>query len=116
MLSIEPSPPAVAVRGTTVALAVLVACGGADRAGDGEGPATEAPSEAQGETTPDTGAEVAPAWVVQLAEVANAIEERPAAADSILGAHEMTRAELDSLLYDVSADPALTRAYEAARR
>lgn len=38
-----------------------------------------------------------------------------AAADSILAAHDMSRARLDSLLYRIAGDPALTEAYQAAR-
>ena len=56
-----------------------------------------------------------PAWVGEVAVVANAIEARPSAADSILEAHEMTRATLDSLLYEVAEDPVLTAAYREAR-
>ena len=68
---------------------------------------------------PDTGDEAvtpaAPAWVDSVAAVADAIEARPGAADSILGAHGMRRARLDSLLYEIAADPALTAAYQEAR-
>ena len=56
-----------------------------------------------------------PAWVADVAAVANAIEARPMAVDSILEAHEMTRARLDSLLYEVAQDPVLTAAYREAR-
>ncbi len=47
---------------------------------------------------------------------ANAIQANPAAADSILAAHGLTRAGFDSLMYDVAADPALARAYTQAIR
>jgi hypothetical protein len=62
---------------------------------------------------PDTAA--VPGWVEDVAAAANAIEERPAAVDSILQAHGMTRVVFDSLIYEVAADPALTAAYEEAR-
>ena len=78
-------------------VAVVAACGDAPEAGDEM-------------TTPS-----APAWVDSVATVANALEARPSAADSILGAHGMRRARLDSLLYEIAADPALTEAYQAAR-
>lgn len=57
-----------------------------------------------------------PTWVEDVAAVANAIEAQPAAADSILAAHDMTRVTFDSLIYEVAADSALTAAYEQARR
>ena len=56
-----------------------------------------------------------PTWVDDVAQVANAIQARPAAADSILSANDMTRAQLDSLLYEIAEDPALTEAYQQAR-
>jgi hypothetical protein len=59
--------------------------------------------------------ESVPEWVSHLAAVADAIEARPSAVDSILQAHNLTRAVFDSLLYDVAADPTLTAAYEGAR-
>jgi hypothetical protein len=61
-------------------------------------------------------AEPVPEWVSHVAAVADAIEARPIAVDSILQAHDMTRAVFDSLLYEVAADPTLTAAYEEARR
>jgi len=48
--------------------------------------------------------------------VARAIQAHPTAADSILAAHDLTRAELDALMYDIAADSALARAYTAAVR
>lgn len=59
---------------------------------------------------------VAPEWVTGLAAVANAVEQQPLAADSILQAHAMTRAVFDSLIYEVAADSALTAQFEQARR
>ena len=47
---------------------------------------------------------------------AHAIQANPAATDSILAAHGLTRAGLDSLMYDVAADSALARAYTEAIR
>ena len=101
----------------TVALMGLVACGDAtDQPANGERPETEVSPEAQREMTPEPRTEPAPEWVIQLAAIANAIEEQSAAADSILAAHDMTRAEFESRLYDIAVDPALTRMYEEARR
>jgi hypothetical protein len=48
--------------------------------------------------------------------VARAIQAAPAAADSILEAHGLTRAGLDSLLYAIAADSTLARAYTEAMR
>lgn len=59
---------------------------------------------------------VVPAWIDEVAGMANDIAARPAAADSILAAHDMTRAAFDSLLYEVAADPMLTAAYQEARQ
>lgn len=56
-----------------------------------------------------------PEWVDDVAAVADAIEARPGAVDSILQANDMTREQLDSLLYEVAADPTLTQAYQRAR-
>ena len=56
-----------------------------------------------------------PEWVIEVAVVADEIEARPAAADSILIAHDMTRAELDSLLYVIAEDTILIGAYRDAR-
>jgi hypothetical protein len=45
---------------------------------------------------------------------ARAIQASPAATDSILAAHGLTRARFDSLMYEVAADSALARAYTEA--
>lgn len=58
---------------------------------------------------------VAPAWVDSVAAVANALEARPEAVDSVLAAHDMRRTRLDSLLYEIAEDPALTAAYREVR-
>lgn len=65
-------------------------------------------------SVPDTAA-ATPSWVTDLATTANAIESRPTAADSILQARGMTRAQFDSLVYEVAADSTLTAAYQRAR-
>jgi hypothetical protein len=48
--------------------------------------------------------------------VARAIQATPAAADSILAAHGLTRDGFDSLMYDIAADSSLARAYTEAIR
>lgn len=89
---------------TTLALVVLVGCGDStDRPADADRGATGAEVEA------------VPEWVTRVAMVANSIEDRPTAADSILAANDMTRDEFESRLYDIAADPVLTAAYEGAR-
>lgn len=91
---------------TTLALVVLVGCGDStDRPADADRGATGAEAEA----------EAVPEWVTRVAMVANSIEDRPTAADSILAANDMTRDEFESRLYDIAADPVLTAAYEGAR-
>lgn len=92
---------------TTLVLLILTACGGSE-----ERPPAEADAPAA-----DTAAVsvVVPEWVAPVAAVANAIEARPAAADSILAANGMTREEFESRLFEIAADPMLTEAYEGAR-
>jgi len=46
--------------------------------------------------------------------VARAVRADPPATDSILAAHDFTRAEFDALLYHVAADSALARVYTGA--
>ena len=88
-----------------IVAAGIVACGDtADRPAD---------AEMQGDTAM---AAAVPTWVADVAAAANAIEAQPAAADSILQAHGMTRVAFDSLLYEIAADPNLTAAYQEARR
>jgi hypothetical protein len=48
--------------------------------------------------------------------VAQAIQARPTAADSILAAHGLTRDGFDALLYDIAADSAWARTYTEAIR
>lgn len=89
---------------TALTLVALASCGDtADRPSDTDLPATEAAAPA------------VPEWVTRVAMVANAIEDRAVAADSILAANDMTRDEFESRLYDIAADPVLTAVYEGAR-
>ena len=48
--------------------------------------------------------------------VAQAVRANPAAADSILAAHGLTRDGFDSLMYDVAADAQRAQAYAEAMR
>lgn len=50
--------------------------------------------------------------VRRAVEVARALRAMPDSAETILGAHGMTRAGLDSLLYAIAADPRLATQYE----
>jgi len=92
----------------TLALALaLVFCGcggsgdsqtGSQRAGDAS---TSSASGGQGQ--------------VDLASrIAREIEARPDQADEILERHGKTRQEFEKLLYDIAADPDLSRAYTQA--
>lgn len=66
---------------------------------------------------PDQQEEISvPAIVLRVATAANAIADRPAAADSVLTAHGFTKTEFDSLLYEIAAEPSWTEAYQDARR
>ncbi len=69
-----------------------------------------------GESAGAGGGASAMAAVDHAVAAANAIRANPAAADSILAAHGLTRARFDSLMYEVAADPALARAYTQAIR
>jgi hypothetical protein len=54
----------------------------------------------------------ASAEVRRAVEVARALRTTPDSADVVLAAHAMTRAEFDSLLYRIAADPRLATLYE----
>lgn len=57
----------------------------------------------------------APSDAVQKAvEIAKAIEADPDAADQVLQSHGLTVEEFEQMMYEISADPALSKAYEAA--
>jgi hypothetical protein len=64
----------------------------------------------------DAGGATTLTMVDRAAAVARAIQADTAAADSILAAHGLTRAGLDSLMYEIAADSALARAYAEAIR
>jgi len=90
----------------TVAASFIAACG---RSGGG----SKAPEQ---QTSATPAAEQTPPADVQLAvAVAQAIAAAPAKVDSILSAHGLTRAGLDSLMYTIAADSTKAAAYTAAR-
>ena len=51
------------------------------------------------------------ASVDRAVTVARAVRVSPAAADSILSAHGLSRNGLDALMYEIASDSALARAY-----
>lgn len=82
-----------------LALAVLLvaaACGGAKEAPEAE---------------PSVSADVTLALAISAALAAN-----PASSDSVLTANGLTRDGLDSLLYRIAADSAMSAQYSAGRR
>lgn len=57
----------------------------------------------------------APNDVVQKAvEIAKAIEADPDATEQVLQDHGLTVEEFEQMMYEIGADPELTKAYEAA--
>jgi hypothetical protein len=64
-------------------------------------------------------AEGLPASGVPMAQaaggIAHEIDADPAKRADVLAAHHVDAAAFDRALYDIAADPELTRAYEAAR-
>lgn len=96
------------IAGLAWAASLAVACGGTG-ANSGK-PAQQQPA------TPAVQQAAVPADVQLAATVARAIDAAPTRVDSILTAHGLTRAGLDSLMYAIAADSAKTAAYSAARR
>jgi len=94
----------------TVLLVILLAgCDGhhdetdADRAGNAD---LAASGEAQGAELPE---------IVRTAiTVAREIEADPANTEAILADHGLTAESFEEMLYDISGDPELSRAYNAA--
>lgn len=72
--------------------------------------------QAESEPAAAPAAEVLPPEVQKAVAVARGLETNPAAADSILAAHGLTPAGLDSLMYLIAADSALSAAYTNALR
>lgn len=94
-----------AVVSSAAALSFLLgACQKPDAAPE-QMPAATTATEAQ----PDSG-------VALVVSIARAVNVSPDAADSILAAHGITAAELDSLMYAIASDSARAAAYAAAVR
>jgi hypothetical protein len=53
--------------------------------------------------------------VTRAAEIAAAIEADPDGAEEILQRHEVTIEEFEQMMFEIAADPELSKAYEAAR-
>ena len=84
-----------------VVLLAVAACGRGDRA-------SSTPAEAEQNEVPP---------IVETAvAVARGIDAAPTRADSVLAAHGLTAADLDSVMYEIAADSALRAAFAAERR
>jgi len=68
-----------------------------------------------GSKAPEQHTSATPADVQLAVAVAQAISAAPTKVDSILSAHGLTHAGLDSLMYTIAADSAKAAAYTAAR-
>jgi hypothetical protein len=99
-----------AVWTTIVLMTLLLGCGGTADHGteavDADRPAAQ--------TAPASDTAGAEDLVARAVEIAKAIEADPDAAEAILEQHDLTIESYEALMYDISADPELTRAYEAA--
>jgi hypothetical protein len=87
-----------------VALVGVLACGRGEPAAD-----------TMAAMSTDTAATPAEARAQAAAAVANAIDAKPAAADSILQAAGYDRDSYQALMYEIAADSASSAAYAAAR-
>lgn len=87
-------------------LAALGACGGADRE---ETPAADSAAAPVAASPRDADVELA-------VMVYRGIEASPGAVDSVLAAHGVTEAGLDSLMYRIASDSARAAAYARAIR
>jgi hypothetical protein len=71
---------------------------------------------AESASAPASPAASLPPDVALAVEIARAVQANPSAADSVLAAHRLSRAGLDSLVYAIAADSAKAAAYSAALR
>lgn len=92
---------------TSVAVGALLALGACR---------PKAPEAAEGGAAAPAAAAELPPMVQHAVAVGKALEANPAAADSILAAHSLTRAGLDSLMYAIAADSAMARKYSEAMK
>ena len=90
-----------------VVLVLLVACGGT---GSGDSAGIESGSA----TAPDAAPVGTDDPVSRAVEIAKAIEADPDSAEAVLERFGLTVEQYEELMYDISADPELTRAYQAA--
>lgn len=88
---------------------ILVGCGG----GNSNDQASANREAVAGDATLTPDQEAA---IQKIAAVANAIEADPGTMDQALKDANLTAEEFQSEIYRISADPALTRAFEAARK
>lgn len=93
------------------AAVALAACRQANRGGEA-GSSAQAPAESASASP----AASLPPDVALAVEIARAVQANPSAADSVLAAHRLSRAGLDSLVYAIAADSAKAAAYSAALR
>lgn len=84
---------------------LLVACGGGEQ--KAEAPATPPPPPAPAAPAMD------PA-VAQAVDLHASISADPTKADAVLASKNVTREQLDDLMYRIAADPQLAAAYEKA--
>lgn len=89
---------------TLSALLLLAACTGAPPA-DAPAPDTDAAA--------DMKADEVPAQVAKALVVAKAVQADPSKAEAALEANGMSRDEFEALMYEIAADPELSRAYAA---
>jgi hypothetical protein len=87
-----------------IALLATAACSGAKE---------EAPAVAE---TATVDAPALPPDVNQAIMISKAIAANPAASDSIFAVNNLTAAGFDALLYNIAADSAKSRLYNAARQ
>ena len=67
-------------------------------------------------TEPAAMTPMADAGVEKAVAIYRAIESNPSAADSVLAAHQLTAAGLDSLMFEIASDSARAAAYANAIR
>ena len=59
-------------------------------------------------------ADATPDVVLRAVEIAKAVEADPDATEQILEGHGLTVEQFEQMMYEIGADPELTKAYEAA--
>lgn len=106
--------------GLSSALA-LAACDGGEAPRPDAAPAA-APAITPAKATPEPPSVAPPAdppandKVQVAAAIAREISAAPELADEILGKHGLDRDRFDAIMFEIAGDPAMTKAYMAARR